>query len=257
MAGWFGKIASGSNEPYGGIPVKIRRSTFLVGVLAAGLLFTQQACSASDPGAAAAKDPKSDSVQLTGDSAKAGDSAKVGDSAEVGDPAKGEDAGKAPEDTAGDRVSAGSILAGKRQVVIKPNPGSESIVAFDAKGRLSLIDGEAEHALFVLTPSGDKFLITTAKAASGGEPDCVGVKASGSASLTLVATPCDTSRKGQLFTITEQKKVAGRPAYSISVAGAFLQVGPSGLIAEELGDGPVKTTFSFVDNGPASQPVLD
>lgn len=229
--------------------MKTRRSTILVGVLAAGLVLTQQACtSASPPVAAPSSAAPSDSapapsspspspsasssVKSTGDSGSAGGGSKAGKSA---------------------------ILAGKRQVVIKPNPSFESIVAVDDKGRLSLIDGEAEHTLFVFTPVGGKYQIKTAKATSGGEPDCMGIKTNGTASLTVVATACDASRGGQLFTITEQKKKdsEGDPTYAISNEGAFLQERRSGLIAEELGDSPLATTFSFVDNGPSTLPILD
>jgi len=232
--------------------VKNRRSLLLAGAMAAGLLLTQQACSpASDPVPAAVASPASDSVKLTNGSGTATDKS--------GEATKG--SGKTTNDagsTGTQKAGKSSILAGKRQVVIKPNPSSESIVAYDAKGRLSLIDGEAEHSLFVLTPAGDKFLVKTAKATSGGEPDCAGIKSNGSASLTVVAAPCDASRSGQLFTITEQKKNAnGEPTYAISISGAFLQVGRSGLIAEELGDSTLKTTFSFIDNGPATLPILD
>jgi hypothetical protein len=129
----------------------------------------------------------------------------------------------------------------------------------DDRGRLSLTDGEAEHGLFVLTPSGDKYLIKTAKAGAGGEPSCLGVKNNGSASLTVEAAACDAGRAGQLFTITRQQARTedGSPTYAISNRSAFLQVFPSGLIAEELGDAPLKTTFAFVDNGPATLPALD
>ena len=129
----------------------------------------------------------------------------------------------------------------------------------DDKGRLSYTDGEAEHGLFVFTPVRDKFQIKTAKADASGEPSCMGIKQNGSQSLTVVAAACDTSRAGQLFTITEQdKKSNGRPTYSIANEDAFLQIFPrSGLIAEELGDGPLTTTYDFVDNGPSTLPSLD
>jgi len=205
--------------------VKTRRSPILFGVLAAGLLLTQQACS-----------PASDSLA----SASSSDSVKLSNS------------------VSGHHSGRSEILTGKRQIVIKPSQTTESIVAYDVKGRLTLIDGEAEHGLFVLVPAGDKFLIKTAKSSTGGEPDCAGTRNNGSAPLTVVATVCDASRRGQLFTITEQgADDEGDPTYAISVNDAFLQMGESGLIAEELGDAPLETTFSFVDNGEATLPILD
>ncbi|GAA1583428.1 hypothetical protein [Actinoplanes couchii] len=155
--------------------------------------------------------------------------------------------------TAASAAAADPILQGKRQVVIKPIPSFESIVAIDSKGRLNLTDGEAKFGLFVLSPVGKKFQIKTAKAGDGKKAACIGIKNNGSKSLTAVATKCDKTRAGQLFTITKQKaKDNGRPTYAISNNSAFLQYFPkSGLIAEELGDAPLVTTFSFVDNGKA------
>jgi hypothetical protein len=212
--------------------VRTQRSTVLLGVLAAGVLLTQQACT---PAGDSAAEP----VAFTppaGSSPAAPPATK---------------ASKAPK---GSKAPASPILAGKRQIVIKPVPSFESIVAVDAKGRLGLTDGAAEHGLFVLTPVGDKFQIKTAKVGTGGEPSCMGIKKSGTASLTVVAAACDTSRSGQLFTITQQTK---KPTYAISHESAFLQEFPSGLIAEELGDAPLKTTYEFVDNGPSELPSLD
>ena len=145
------------------------------------------------------------------------------------------------------------ILTGKRQVVIKPIPSFESIVAIDGKGRLNLTDGDAYYALFVLSPVGNKFQIKTAKAGDGPKAACIGVKNNGSKALTAVAAKCDAKRAGQLFTVTKLKaKSNGRPTYAISNGGAFLQYFPrTGLILEELGDAKLTTSYSFVDNGAA------
>jgi hypothetical protein len=204
--------------------VRTQRSAVLLGVLAAGLMLTQQACTATGG-------PTSEPVAFT--------------------PPVGPSSPAAPASPAVP-ASENPILAGKRQVVIKPVPGFESIVAVDAKGRLGLTDGEAEHGLFVLTPVGDKHQIKTAKAAAGGEPSCMGIKKNGSAPLTVVAAACDTGRPGQLFTITREDST-----FAISNGSAYLQVVRSGLVAEELGDAPLKTTFEFVDNGAATLPALD
>jgi hypothetical protein len=212
-------------------PVRTYRSTAFVAVLAAGLVLTQQACTPLErkPADAVAFKPPTSAPPSASAPATAPDA--------TGDP----------------------ILAGKRQIVIKPNPSFEEIVAVDEKGRLGLTDGEAPKGLFVLTPVGDKFQIKTATVEAGGEPSCMGIKSDGSRSLTVAAAPCDTGRAGQLFTITKQKATdsEGLPTYAISNDSAFLQVFPSGLIAEELGDAPLKTTYSFVDNGPSTLPALD
>jgi hypothetical protein len=150
-------------------------------------------------------------------------------------------------------AAADPILAGQRQVVIKPIPSFESIVGIDSKGRLNLTDGEPAYGLFVLSPVGQKFQIKTAKPGDGKKAACIGIRSNGSNPLTAVAATCDSRRAGQLFTLVKQtKKDNGRATYGIHNAGAFLQYFPrTGLIAEELGDSNLATTFSFVDNGPA------
>ncbi len=149
--------------------------------------------------------------------------------------------------------AADPILAGKRQVVIKPLPSFEEIVAIDAKGRLTVTDGNPAFGLFVLSPVGSKWQIKTAKAGDGKKAACIGIRNNGTAPLTAVAATCDATRAGQLFDITRQQaKDNGLPTYAISNRSAYLQNFPSsGLIAEELGDAPLLTTFSFVDNGAA------
>jgi hypothetical protein len=200
-----------------------RRATNAIGVLAAGMLLTQQACTSVDQ-------QSNGPIGFVSPSA-ANQPSTV--SQESSAPGKATD----------------PILAGRRKIVIKPIPSFEEIVAVDTKGRLTLTDGEAEHGLFVLTPVGDKYQIKTAQP----EPSCLGIKTNGSKALTVVAAACDPGRAGQLFTLSRQKDQNGDPTYAISSQNAFLQVFErSGLIAEELGDAPLKTTFALVDNGPYS-----
>jgi hypothetical protein len=139
-------------------------------------------------------------------------------------------------------------------VVIKPVGSFGSILGVDDKGRLTAIDGDAPHTLFVLVPAGNgKHLIRTATGDAGGEPSCLGVKGNGSNPLTVVAAACDTRRAGQLFGITGADGTEdGLPTYAIDNQGAFVQLSPQhGVIAEELGDSPLRTTYTFVDNGAA------
>ena len=131
--------------------------------------------------------------------------------------------------------TANAILEGKRQVVIRPVPSAESIVAVGADGRLSTTDGEAAHSLFVLTPVGDKHQIRT----PGADASCMGVTDEGA----VIAGACDSGRAGQLFTITAHKHV-----YAISNQGSYLQIAPEGGL---IVDPPLRTTFTFVDNGAA------
>ncbi|GAA1652039.1 hypothetical protein GCM10009828_096490 [Actinoplanes couchii] len=150
------------------------------------------------------------------------------------------------------------ILAGKRQVVIAPVESFEGIVVLDEQGNLGMTDGEADRGLFVFTPHNGKFQIKTAKVGTGGEPDCLSVKTNGSQPLTAVAVACDTSKAEQLFDVVPTgKKDNNRPVYTIANRDALLRTSSSGLIFEELGDGPVITTFVLVDNGKSTLPALD
>ena len=149
--------------------------------------------------------------------------------------------------------STDTAVTGTRQVVIAPIPSFESILALDAKNRLNLIDGESDRSLFVFTPVGKRYLIMTAKADAGSsEPSCLSIKVNGSNPLTVVAAACDAGAAGQLFKVTARGK-----NYAISNRSAFLQVIDGRLIAQELGDAPLETTFQLVDNGKANLPALD
>jgi len=142
------------------------------------------------------------------------------------------------------------VLSGTRQVVIVPVPSFESVLAIDSDGRLGVTDAEAD--LFVFTPVGRRFQIGTAGiAANTGEPACLQIKSNGSQSLTVVGALCDASDDRQLFDVAADGK-----NYSISNSSAFLQVDGDGLlIAEELGDGGLDTSFTLVDNGKVSPPT--
>ncbi|WP_250009897.1 hypothetical protein [Actinoplanes sp. M2I2] len=162
---------------------------------------------------------------------------------------------RSPDAPDGDKGSSGGygpILSGKRQVVIRPAQEAEGILAVDAQGRLNLTDGEAEHTLFVFVPVRDGLhQIRTARAGSGGEPSCMGIRSNGSNPLTVVAAACDTRRAGQLFRVREAPE-AEADGYGISNQGAYLQISAErGLIAEKLGDAPLRTVYTFVDNGAA------
>jgi hypothetical protein len=159
---------------------------------------------------------------------------------------------------AGAEQGTDSALTGLRRVIILPVPSFESILGIDENNNLEVMDADSSSGLFVFTPVGDKYLIQTANAGSGDEPDCMRVKANGSSALRVGPTACDAGKANQLFTVTPDKKDGkGNQTYAISNRSAFLQVFDEGLIAEELGDAPLATTFRLVDRGKANLPVLD
>jgi hypothetical protein len=213
------------------------RATALAAVCA-GLALSQQACGTDD--GSGSPSPQASALP-SAEPTSAVPTSKVPNS-------------QAPDPKAPDPGPAGAsaILGGDRQVVIKPVPAAESILAVTGQGRLNATDGGSEFTLFVLSPAADgKHLIKTAETNASGEPSCMGVKSNGRNPLTVAAAACDAGRAGQLFTIAKAEKTDnGRPTYAISNQGAFLQLSAKyGLIAEELGDSPLPTTFAFVDNG--------
>ncbi|WP_431916476.1 RICIN domain-containing protein [Micromonospora wenchangensis] len=161
-------------------------------------------------------------------------------------------AGK-PSATAG----AGGVLSGKREVTIVRVQATESGVALDG-GALVEVDDDSGRQLFVPTPAGDgKYLIKAYGRRDGhpanDDPACWQVVNPGDGTpLTVEGTACDPGKRTQLFSIVSK----GKGAYAISNDSAFLQFSPSrGLILEELGDAPLRSTFKLVDNGPARTPA--
>ena len=224
--------------------------------MVAALLLTQQACSSTTSDVAA---PASTTAQAPA-SARTPDPAVTSTRpAAPVEPATPRPRASSTTPAASAGGSSGDILNGTRQVVIRPLPNSGAIVALTGEGRLTTTDGDAATTLFVLTPTGGRHLIRTATAGAGGEASCLAITTDGSNPLTIRATACDAGDSRQLFSIQRQPKkdTAGRSTYTINSGGAYLQVSAdNGLIAEELGDGSVRTTFSFVDNGKATLPKI-
>jgi hypothetical protein len=144
-------------------------------------------------------------------------------------------------------------LSGGRQVNIVPlDKGNEvpgSMLAVTQGGRVQVTPDRGESALFALSKAGGAYLIRTTKEAS-----CFKVRSNGANPLTVVVATCDAGDATQLFTFDDNGKDGrGRTAYGIRNRDAFLQwrrTGGYGLIAEELGDSPLETTFVLVDRGP-------
>ncbi|GLY23784.1 hypothetical protein [Micromonospora sp. NBRC 101691] len=229
-------------------PIPRSTRTGTVAVLCAGLLLTQ-GCAADPDGQPAAAPSAGPTTGPPSGEPSAPPSATTS-SAPTGSPSSGGGGG-------GDDA----ILQGERQVVIAPVDSFESILAVDPKGRLNLTDGEAEYTLFVLDPVAGRHQIKTAKAGSGGEPFCMGLRDNGTKPKTIVSAGCDTSAAGQLFTLERMKDTdeKGRPTYAIRGDGDVYvrTTATDGLVAELPGDEGPGTTFVFVDNGKANLPALD
>ena len=149
------------------------------------------------------------------------------------------------------------VLSGRREVTIVRVQAFESGLSL-LNGRLVEVDDDRGRQLFVPTPlGGDRYLIKAYDSPNNhpaaDEPACWQVhNPHTTESLTVQGAACDAGNPDQWFTITAK----GKRTYAISNASAFLQHSPtSGLILEELGDAPLRSTFRLVDNGPARRPA--
>ncbi|MFI7547343.1 hypothetical protein [Actinoplanes sp. NPDC049599] len=156
-------------------------------------------------------------------------------------------------------------LDGKRQVFFLPrlndNELPDSVLAVTAAGRIQVTDDYADGALFVPVPKSrgaKERLIKTGALRGGGKPFCLQVSSNGAEPLTVVTAACDTAEPTQLFTFEATGQDGdGQPVYSVRNRDAFLQWHPLdgiGLVAEELGDSRLETTFTLLDQGAARLP---
>ena len=155
------------------------------------------------------------------------------------------------------------VLSGSRQIFLYPlYKGEEvpdSLLEVLSGGRVGIGSSFADTALFVprpTTPGGDAYQILPAKLHSGGEASCVAVTTNGSKPLTLVTAACDAADPKQLFAFEDTgRDNQGRTMFGIRNGDAYLYWNPTGtggLIAEELGDASLDTTFVVIDRGKAS-----
>ncbi|MFK3985129.1 hypothetical protein ACI2K4_32750 [Micromonospora sp. NPDC050397] len=158
--------------------------------------------------------------------------------------------------TPGPSAATDPALSGEREVTIVRVQASEGGLSLD--GRLGEADDDSGRQLFVPTPLGAGGYLIKAYTRpnnhpAADEPSCWQVRNPGDAQpLSVEAAVCAEADPDQRFTITAK----GKGTYAISHESAFLQYSPTnGLILEELGDAPLRSTFRFVDNGPARRPA--
>jgi hypothetical protein len=155
-------------------------------------------------------------------------------------------------------------LDGKRQIFLLPRLDGvelpDSVLGVTSSGRVQLIDDYADRALFVPVPQrgGSERLIKTATLRTGGEPLCLQVRRNGDDPLIVVTAACDAGEPTQLFTFdVAGKDDEGRITYAIRNRDAFLHWHPLddfGLVAEQVGDSSLATTFTLQDQGAAALP---
>jgi len=157
------------------------------------------------------------------------------------------------------------VLSGSRQVYFfvldQGTEVPESVLAVTSSDRIQVTEDYGDRALFVPTPAPtgkDEYLIKTGKLRSGGAALCLSVRTNGTNPLTVVTAACDPTDDAQLFTFHQNgKDNQNRMTYAIENRSAFLQWFPngnSGLIAEEIGDATLNTTFVLIDRGPSTIP---
>ena len=153
--------------------------------------------------------------------------------------------------------SGGGVLSGSREVTIVRVQATGSVVTLDDDDKLTEADDDSGRQLFVPTPvAKDTYIVKSYRPADGHPatdvPLCWQVlEPKNFGSLTIKGAACDPKKKSQHFTITTDD--AGK-TYDISSSLAYLQYADKGLILQEVGDGPLSTTFKLVDKGPARKP---
>jgi hypothetical protein len=225
-----------------------------VTALTAALLVTQQAC--GSPGT---------TPSASGSTASAAASGGLGNA-----PSAPPSASPSPSASRSPKPSKGgkSVFAGDRQfyffVLDKGVEVPESLLAATSAGKVEVNADFSSKALFVPTPDApgsSDYLIKTGKLRKGGEALCLKVRSNGSDPLTLVTAACDSGDRSQVFTFVDKgKDNQGRRTYGISNEDAYLQWDPngsSGLIAEELGDAKLNTTWVAIDRGKSTVPLTD
>ncbi|MET8152391.1 hypothetical protein ACIBSW_01715 [Actinoplanes sp. NPDC049668] len=222
---------------------------------AAVLALALQGCSADDGSSAAP--PSSGSRTLPSSAATA--------------PSDAASAAGSPGPTAsatsglGEAPAPAGYLDGKRQVFFLPRLNEtelpDSVLAVTGGGRLQVTDDYTDRALFVPVPKGagaPERLIKTGTLRGGGEPLCLQVRAAGAGPLTVVTAACDAGEPTQLFTFEAAgQDDEGRTTYAVRNRAAFLQwhpLGATGLVAEEIDDSSLATTFTLQDQGAAKLP---
>ncbi len=158
-------------------------------------------------------------------------------------------------------AAAGGVLSGTRQVYILPE-NNEATVAVDKAMKVGLSEDFGDRALFVFKPDGDRFSIRTAKLRVNDDPAnetyCLAVR-SGKA----VATACDSSDSNQLFHVIKSgSSTSGKPTYVIRTRDyVFLRVATpaANLTATKIEEGTADagTDFLLPDRGKASLPAQD
>jgi len=231
------------------------RTYFRVTALAAILLITQQACGSTTP-TTASGGPSSSAVGGIGSAPSASPSAKPTSPSPAKTTKK-----SAP-------AVAGGVLSGARQVYFFVLDNGvevpESVMAVESSGRVEITGNYGGRALFVPTPvspGAAAHLIKTGTLRASGEALCLKVRSNGTNPLTVVTAACDAADKTQVFRFEKSgKDNQGRMTYAISNGDAFLQwnpTGTAGLIAEEIGDAKLSTTFVVIDRGKSTVPQLD
>jgi hypothetical protein len=233
-----------------------RMRTVTLAAVVAGLGLAQQGCAANTaaPQDQAAQAPAAAPSAVTGSGASGAAASKT-------------PAATKPGTKPATKPKGAPVLTGKRQFHLLP-VGNEATLAVGAGNRVGLSDDFGDRALFVpmpTAPGSSKVLIKTGTLRKGGEAYCLEVTANGSRPLSVMATACDTRRVNQIFTFEPAGRTEGKTTYGIRTGGGiYFKLDPqgeldpkgAGLVAQELGDGPLDTTFILVDKGASTLPDM-
>ena len=231
------------------------RNRFVLPVVLAGVLLSQQACAG-----------QADQSGTTGSTSGLGSAAPATPSAPTSPPSPVVTPEPSPTEPPASpakatSAAAGGVLSGTRQVYILPE-NNEATVAVDKAMKAGLSEDFGNRALFVFKPDGDRFSIRTAKLRVNDDPAneayCLAVQRG-----KVVATACDSSDSNQLFHVIKSgSSTSGKPTYVIRTKDyVFLRVATpaANLTATKIEEGTADagTDFLLPDKGKASLPALD
>ena len=152
-------------------------------------------------------------------------------------------------------ATAPDVFSGERNVVLAP-VASEGILGLDRDLRAEYAERQGRRNQFVLVPSGGRYLVKTASATRGGEPQCLRL---GGSDVRAVA--CDASRKHQLFSFRPATPSNDEPTWTIRTGRHryLVQNDLGGFESAQIGEGTedIDTPFLLLDKGEASLPALD
>jgi hypothetical protein len=152
-------------------------------------------------------------------------------------------------------AAAPDVFSGERNVVLLPK-NSEGILGIDRDLQATYAERQGARNQFVIVPTGNRFLVKTAKITRGGEPLCLQL-----AKKRVFVAACDAGLRQQQFSFRAASPSNGKKTWTIRTTRHryLVQNELGGFESAVIGEGTpdIDTPFLIVDKGAASLPALD